>query len=90
MPKFWPPRYGIPEPTAPTLVGQLVQPFPGNQNHRPCYPSRHELPVRAARAKSRGRGFRDGKRFLNDDLKRRGFPERRNRPPARVSFSARL
>ncbi len=27
LPNFWPPQYGIPEPTAPTLVGQLVQPF---------------------------------------------------------------
>jgi sterol desaturase/sphingolipid hydroxylase (fatty acid hydroxylase superfamily) len=27
LPKEWPARYGISEPTAPTLLGQLIQPF---------------------------------------------------------------
>lgn len=27
LPNSWPPQYGVPEPMAPTLVGQLVQPF---------------------------------------------------------------
>ncbi len=27
LPGFWPPQYGIPEPTPTTLVGQLIQPF---------------------------------------------------------------
>ena len=27
LPKVWPSRYGIPEPTAASLAGQLVQPF---------------------------------------------------------------
>lgn len=27
LPSSWPARYGVPEPTAPTLIGQLVQPF---------------------------------------------------------------
>jgi sterol desaturase/sphingolipid hydroxylase (fatty acid hydroxylase superfamily) len=27
LPKYWPPQYGIPEPMADTLVGQLVQPL---------------------------------------------------------------
>ena len=27
LPKHWPPQYGIAEPMAPTLVGQLIQPF---------------------------------------------------------------
>jgi sterol desaturase/sphingolipid hydroxylase (fatty acid hydroxylase superfamily) len=27
LPNFWPPKYGIPERAAPTLAGQLVQPF---------------------------------------------------------------
>ncbi len=27
LPNVWPPQYGIPELTAPTLIGQLVQPF---------------------------------------------------------------
>lgn len=27
LPKTWPPEYGIPEPTAGSLVGQLIQPF---------------------------------------------------------------
>jgi sterol desaturase/sphingolipid hydroxylase (fatty acid hydroxylase superfamily) len=31
LPKDWPAQYGIPEPTAPTLFGQLIQPFEGPQ-----------------------------------------------------------
>ena len=31
LPKVWPTRYGIPEPMADSLAGQLVQPF---QEHR--------------------------------------------------------
>ena len=27
LPNKWPPRYGMPEPMEPTLVGQLVHPF---------------------------------------------------------------
>ena len=27
LPKSWPAAYGVPEPTAPTLLGQLLQPF---------------------------------------------------------------
>ena len=31
LPKVWPSRYGIPEPTAASLAGQLVQPFQGQR-----------------------------------------------------------
>ena len=81
LPRFWPPSYGIPEPTAPTLAGQLVQPF------RESEPGALAGRVFAFRSALTAGRSRNGNAFLTTTLKGAAF-RRPHSPTGARSYSA--